>query len=759
MSTNAVSSTSQIVTLPHIPELFDPNFLDVLLPQPASAPLLQQNARVEPKNPMIEALKADANHVYTTNGSPAFASTLSPTLDAFEFLGPASEPRSIAGYLDKAWNEDPSLTLRIIWNIRSIHEGKSDKLLFYRAYGWLYKNHPRTAIENLHLLVDPVCSVKKGADPTVSHGYWKDLLNIVALAVGDELRPVLPKRHFLDKPRPQSPYWKHGCIQRPMRTQKTDVEVANKAQQEKSRRSRIAANESYHSLLVAKLADKTFRALYIAVARLFAEKLKQDLGILQQLETCAPGKEHGDLLRQLSLAGKWAPTPGASHDRSTNLSTAIALLALGDLTTIAKPKLSTGLDRTDIHSADAHIVRSFYQRWILRPLRQTVKCPEPLMTANCWGDIAYTRVPSVSMKQNMPLFFKHDPQRFEEYLIDVESGKKKISGATLLPHEVVAQAVKLHNDLECEVTNPHSLRAVRARVAEMYIRTLDQQWKALVDRLRQCGALENSIAICDVSGSMGSLWGHMDKRAVDPIYPAVALSLVLAQVAKPPFANAFITFSASPQFVQLDPSKSLSETVLSMIGADWGNNTNLNAVFLDLLLPLAIKNKLKQEDMIKRLFIFSDMQFDASQPSKANDWAAPAQTNWDATSWDDTAPGASWDDEASAQQQSTTWETNHDVIEKAFKTAGYEMPEIVYWNLAGGHSTTPVTQDKKGVALMSGFSPSMLKAFLGEEDEDPEWDMVDGDEDAKKKQEELTPFEMMKKVLSRKSYEGLVVTD
>jgi hypothetical protein len=34
--------------------------------------------------------------------------------------------------LAKAWEEDPSLTLRIIWNTRSIHNGKGDKELFYR---------------------------------------------------------------------------------------------------------------------------------------------------------------------------------------------------------------------------------------------------------------------------------------------------------------------------------------------------------------------------------------------------------------------------------------------------------------------------------------------------------------------------------------------------------------------------------------------------------------------------------------------------
>lgn len=39
-----------------------------------------------------------------------------------------------------------------------------------------------------------------------------------------------------------------------------------------------------------------------------------------------------------------------------------------------------------------------------------------------------------------------------------------------------------------------------------------------------------------------------------PILPALALSLVTPRLAKPPFANNFITFSAQPEFVELDPA-------------------------------------------------------------------------------------------------------------------------------------------------------------------------------------------------------------
>ena len=49
-----------------------------------------------------------------------------------------------------------------------------------RAFGWLYERHPRTAIANLSQLVAPVCVIK--SQPTqLTHGYWKDLLNILAL--------------------------------------------------------------------------------------------------------------------------------------------------------------------------------------------------------------------------------------------------------------------------------------------------------------------------------------------------------------------------------------------------------------------------------------------------------------------------------------------------------------------------------------------------------------------------------------------------
>lgn len=43
-----------------------------------------------------------------------------------------------------------------------------------------------------------------------------------------------------------------------------------------------------------------------------------------------------------------------------------------------------------------------------------------------------------------------------------------------------------------------------------------------------------------------------------------------------------------------------------------------------------------------------------------------------------------------------------------FKAAGYELPQVVFWNLRDssivpGQKSTPVTMNEKGVALVSGF--------------------------------------------------------
>ncbi|KAG2065503.1 hypothetical protein BDR04DRAFT_1032578 [Suillus decipiens] len=700
----------------------------------------------------MDALRSTAHHKLTENESPAFSSTLSATLDAFNGIRPGVSGSSVDNYLFKAWAEDPALTLRIIWSLRSIHDGKGEKELFYMAFGWLFENHPRTALSNLYLLVEPVCSTLrpvKGKDTkkrvNMSHGYWKDLLNILALATVDELHPAPECSSFLHNyiPRNSRPKFK-----------------SNAEEKAWSKEKRVQLYGVNHARIVEKLQQPKYRALYITISRLFADRLVKDVSILDELASLpadAPQKDRVSLIHSLSLAIKWAPSPGGSHDRVTNITSAICiLLHHTHITSSLAHKIPITLSPGAL---ELHVLRSFLRRHILSPSRRLKSLPEPLMSANRWSEIVYSRVSSVCMDKNKDHFFNHDPDRFVSYLTDVESGTKQISGATLLPHDLVMQAAACVRPLSVGMRGSlkNAIKEHKRMLMETQARVVEAQWATLLKRLREAGGLDNCIAVCDVSGSMGSVnHGYARSRqfSVSPIWPAISLSLILARLAKPPFKDAFITFSKHPEMIVLDPegTVSLGKTVMNMSRSDWAMNTNFNAVFLDLLLPLAQKHAVPQDQMIRRIFVFTDMQFDESQePDEDTDEDSEEETEEET--------------EKKTELNAAEWATNHDVIEKAYKEAGYEMPEIVYWDLSSGNRypsiTAPVTGERKGVALLSGYSPSLLKVFMGG-DEEEQWEEVvrDGEEVTQVKVRKMfTPVEVMEMALGRKSFDRLVVVD
>jgi len=262
-------------------------------------------------------------------------------------------------------------------------------------------------------------------------------------------------------------------------------------------------------------------------------------------------------------------------------------------------------------------------------------------------------------------------------------------------------------------------------VDKMNVQVIDAQWRSLVERIKESGTLRNALAVCDVSGSMGSLHGR--SKFTSPIFPAVALSILLAQVASPPWKDNFITFSEQPQLVTIQPEAwGLAGTAKRMVHTSWGMNTDYHAVFMNLILPAAVQGQLKPEDMIKRLFVFTDMQFDQSLSSQG------------------------------------TFKTEHQKVKEAFHEKGYELPEIVFWNLAG-QVAKQVTKDDEGVALVSGFSPGMLKVFLEDRLEDGEGEEgeeeKEGEEKEEKEKKRLDPLDTMIKALTKDSFGGLKVYD
>lgn len=195
--------------------------------------------------------------------------------------------------------------------------------------------------------------------------------------------------------------------------------------------------------------------------------------------------------------------------------------------------------------------------------------------------------------------------------------------------------------------------------------TLDVTWKAQDDFTNG----ENALVVMDGSGSM--------YMGGDPLPSAVALSLAIyfAERSTGAFRDHFITFSTQPRLVRIQ-GRDIYEKVLYCRQFDEVADTNLEAVF-DLILDTATAYGLPQEDLPSRLYIISDMEFNGCVRNGGM--------------------------------------TNFQSAAQRFAEHGYQLPEVVFWNVDSRHSQQPVTRNEQGVALVSGNSPrifSLLQAGL-----------------------------------------------
>jgi hypothetical protein len=59
----------------------------------------------------------------------------------------------------------------------------------------------------------------------------------------------------------------------------------------------------------------------------------------------------------------------------------------------------------------------------------------------------------------------------------------------------------------------------------------------------------------------------------------------------------------------------------------------------------------------------------------------------------------------------TSIRSSFDRIKTAYAAAGYDMPNLTFWNLAC-HESKPVTVNDQNTAMALGYSHGMLKVFL-----------------------------------------------
>ncbi|OMO53838.1 hypothetical protein CCACVL1_28308 [Corchorus capsularis] len=443
---------------------------------------------------------------------------------------------------------------------------------------------------------------------------------------------------------------------------------------EKARTLRIEREKAKAQRALDKYnSDFNYRFLFDHVCELFAEYLKSDIKNLND------GK-----LFDISLAAKWCPSIDSSYDKATLICEGIARRVFPR----ESEKEYEGIEEGHY----AYRIRDRLRKQVLVPLHKALQLPEVYMSAKEWNLLPYNRVPSVAMKNYKELFTKHDNERFKEYLEKVKAGKAKIAAGALLPHEIIGSLKDKDG----------------GEVAEL-------QWSRMVEDLAKKGKLKNCIAVCDVSGSMEGI----------PMEVSVALGLLVSELSEEPWKGKVITFSENPELhlIEGDTLKAKTEFVRRM---DWGGNTDFQKVF-DQILSVAVEGKLSEDQLIKRIFVFSDMEFDEANASRSmygydsdEDEEDVDDFNSDSNEDEENVDDFDWDvrykkmEEKRKEREKKRWETDYEVIQRKYRECGYNrVPEIVFWNLRNS-SSTPVVANQNGVAMVSGFSKNLLTLFLEE---------------------------------------------
>lgn len=323
----------------------------------------------------------------------------------------------------------------------------------------------------------------------------------------------------------------------------------------------------------------------------------------------------------------------------------------------------------------------------LKKARKYLDVVERKMSKNKWEKINYSHVPSKANVRYAQAFDRHDHVRYQEYLDSVNNGETKMNTSVLYPHDVIHQYM-LNANANRGSFLKHSTYGNTCTTT--YNETaLETVWKNLPNFLE--GSTESILPIIDTSYSMWNrISNDSDLRAIEI---AVGLGIYFSERLEGEYKNHWINFSSRPTFQKIH-GNTLTAKIANLDYSNWDMSTDFNAVF-DLILGVAVKNKLDQSQLPTKILVVSDMQFNGH-----------------------------------------TKMSNFKEIKKKFKEHGYKLPQIVFWQVNATDSRVPVKFDTNGTALVSGYNPIICKTI------------INGDI--------KTPLAMMYKAISNEKYSKII---
>ena len=276
---------------------------------------------------------------------------------------------------------------------------------------------------------------------------------------------------------------------------------------------------------------------------------------------------------------------------------------------------------------------------------------------------------------------------YTKLIAKAKKGEATVKGKRVGLLDMVKDMISLHAS--------HPVSAWKS-LDNLEIDALNLQWQ---DNATQTHRLENMVAMVDTSGSM---------ECDDAVFAAIALGIRIAEKSK--LGKRVLTFSSSPDWINLEKCPNLSDMVRELYQrGGWGMNTNFKAA-LNLMLDSCVEQKVPAHEVAKlTLVILSDMQMDQADYESKGD-----NTN-----------------------------TLYDNMKVAFARAGlkavgepYPVPHVLFWNCRSTNGF-PTLSKQTNASMMSGFSPALLNTFT---------------EVGVEALQNCTPWNMLKKSLNNDRY-------
>ncbi|CAB4319767.1 unnamed protein product [Prunus armeniaca] len=227
----------------------------------------------------------------------------------------------------------------------------------------------------------------------------------------------------------------------------------------------------------------------------------------------------------------------------------------------------------------------------------------------------------------------------------------------MLPNEIIRYVVE-----DGDVGEAAELQW-KAMVEDMYLKQQQQQMQG-----QGLGKFKNCLAVCHINDFMGIRGREL----------AVSLGLLVSELSEETaWKGKVISSGHLPDQLLLhsiegDDLKSKCEFMMRTCSSELGSYVH-NWKIWDVILEVAVKENLKAEQMVKKVFVFTDFGYGGG----------------------------------------TFLKTLYEAKQSEFKEQGYgdnSVPHILLWNI--GYWNKLCIEHHPGVTLLSGFSENLLKSFL-----------------------------------------------